>query len=123
MVSISDGSNSGHDSSTSLSIEHSPTESTSPHNVDLEKAISSRSNGSAGLTRRVTRVESIRSGLAARQTFTHSLGHVKTTEDVVVHFDGSDDPYHPQNWPFRKKVVTTMFYGLTTMGATWSSSV
>jgi hypothetical protein len=40
-----------------------------------------------------------------------------------VDFDGEDDPYRPLNWPFRKKVVTTMLYGLTTMGATWSSSV
>jgi hypothetical protein len=28
-----------------------------------------------------------------------------------VDFDGPDDPYHPMNWPFRKKVVTTALYG------------
>lgn len=38
-------------------------------------------------------------------------------------FDGEDDPYRPINWPFRKKLVTTLLYGLTTMGATWASSV
>jgi MFS family permease len=40
-----------------------------------------------------------------------------------VDFDGPDDPYRPINWPFRKKVVTTLLYGLTTMGSTWASSV
>lgn len=38
-------------------------------------------------------------------------------------FDGEDDPYRPLSWPFRKKVVTTLLYGLTTMGSTWASSV
>ena len=37
-------------------------------------------------------------------------------------FDGPDDPYRPLNWPTRKKVSTTMLYGLVTMTATWASS-
>ncbi|KAI5295866.1 hypothetical protein KEM52_006673 [Ascosphaera acerosa] len=55
--------------------------------------------------------------------FTHPLAHTKTTDDVLVHFDGPDDPYKPLNWSFRKKCVTTVLYGLTTMGASWASAI
>lgn len=48
--------------------------------------------------------------------FTHPLAHAKTGDDVIVDFDGPDDPYKPLNWPFRKKCITTLLYGLTTMG-------
>ncbi|PGH14179.1 hypothetical protein AJ80_06048 [Polytolypa hystricis UAMH7299] len=60
-----------------------------------------------------------------RQTapFAHPLTKEKTSQDVIVEFDGPDDAYRPMNWPFRKKCVTTALYGLTTMGATWASSV
>ncbi|KAK2873936.1 hypothetical protein FQN49_001987 [Arthroderma sp. PD_2] len=55
--------------------------------------------------------------------FTHALSHVRTTPDVIVDFDGPDDPYRPLNWPFRKKCITTLLYGLTTMGSTWASAI
>lgn len=55
-------------------------------------------------------------------TFSHPLAHVPTTTDELVDFEGPDDPYHPTNWPMRKKVVTTLLYGLVTMSATWASS-
>ena len=54
--------------------------------------------------------------------FNHPLAHQQTTVDVLVDFDGPDDPYRPMNWPTKKKVITTMMYGLTTMTATWASS-
>ena len=69
---------------------------------------------------RVSRIQSLRQ---RPTTFDHPLSHVKTTADVLVDFDGPDDPYRPINWPFRKKVVTTILYGFTTMGSTWASSV
>lgn len=69
----------------------------------------------------VSRIRSRDPGQTAR--FTHPLSHTKTTEDVIVDFEGPDDPYRPLNWSFRKKAVTTVLYGLTTMGATWASSV
>ena len=48
----------------------------------------------------------------------------ETEQDTnLVDFDGPDDPYHPLNWPFGKKVATTLIYGLTTMGSTWATSV
>ncbi|KAK3168327.1 hypothetical protein OEA41_004774 [Lepraria neglecta] len=49
--------------------------------------------------------------------------NVKTSADVVVDFDGPDDRYNPLNWPFRKKFITTVLYGFTTMGSTWASSI
>ncbi|EYE91191.1 MFS transporter [Aspergillus ruber CBS 135680] len=55
--------------------------------------------------------------------FNHPLSHTKTSTDVIVDFDGPGDPYRPLNWPFRKKAITTVLYGLTTMGATWASSI
>lgn len=58
-----------------------------------------------------------------RQAFSHPLIHEKTREDVVVEFDGPDDPYRPINWPFKKKVTTTLLYGFTTMGSTLASSI
>ena len=55
--------------------------------------------------------------------FAHPLSLSKTGPDVIVTFDGPDDPYKPLNWSFKKKAVTTILYGFTTMGATWASSV
>ncbi|KAF1814799.1 putative MFS multidrug transporter [Eremomyces bilateralis CBS 781.70] len=55
--------------------------------------------------------------------FTHPLAREKTAQDVIVEFDGLDDPYHPMNWKVGKKIWTTALYGLTTMGATFLSSV
>ncbi|KAI8654400.1 hypothetical protein NCS56_01397300 [Fusarium sp. Ph1] len=77
-----------------------------------------------GLTRTISRRESILSRIRSRPVpqFTHPLSHIKTTEDQLVDFDGPDDPYRPMNWPTKKKVLTTLLYGLVTMSATWASS-
>ncbi|KAJ5898282.1 hypothetical protein N7504_008570 [Penicillium tannophilum] len=69
----------------------------------------------------VSRIRSRDPGQVAK--FTHPLSHTKTSPDVIVDFDGPDDPYRPLNWGFRKKAVTTVLYGLTTMGTTWASSI
>jgi hypothetical protein len=72
------------------------------------------------------RVETTLSTIRSRKPvgpFRHPLAQVPTTKDVIVDFDGPDDPYRPLNWTFKKKVVTTLLYGLTTMGSTWASSV
>ncbi|KAH9903957.1 polyamine transporter 1 [Xylariomycetidae sp. FL2044] len=73
------------------------------------------------LSRRDTAVSRIRSRPAAGP-FTHPLARERTGEDVIVDFDGPDDPYRPVNWPMHKKVSTTLLYGLVTMTATWASS-
>ncbi|KAI9776619.1 MAG: hypothetical protein M1835_005468 [Candelina submexicana] len=90
---------------------------------DLEKAeISQSVTRTTTSGQRVTRLRSIVGGSSAHR-FSHPLSHTRTNEDAIVEFDGPDDPYRPLNWPFRKKVVTTLLYGLTTMGSTWASSV
>nr|POE94623.1 efflux pump bik6 [Quercus suber] len=58
-----------------------------------------------------------------RAPFSHPLVNQKTKDDVIVTFDGDDDPYRPMNWPFRKKAITTFLYGMTTMTSTFASSV
>lgn len=62
----------------------------------------------------VSRIRSREPGQTA--PFTHPLSHIKTSEEMIVDFDGPDDPYRPLNWSFGKKAVTTVLYGLTTMG-------
>ncbi|KAK3688936.1 major facilitator superfamily domain-containing protein [Podospora appendiculata] len=54
--------------------------------------------------------------------FTHPLSHTPTSPEQLVDFDGPGDPYRPINWPMKKKVVTTLCYGLVTMSSSWSSS-
>jgi hypothetical protein len=41
----------------------------------------------------------------------------------IVDFEGPTDPYRPMNWPFRKKLITTLLYGLTTCWVTFASSI
>lgn len=82
------------------------------HNERLEKQ--STSSSIARVQSAVSRIRSREPGQTA--PFTHPLSHVKTSEDMIVDFDGPDDPYRPMNWGFGKKAFTTVLYGLTTMG-------
>ena len=96
--------------------------------IDLEKqrTIYEPSNDNelrSTISRRITRTESLTRKNSQRANFSHPLSHIKTTTDVIVDFEGPDDPYRPLNWPFRKKAITTLLYGLTTMGSTFASSV
>ncbi|MCJ1479070.1 hypothetical protein MMC13_007754 [Lambiella insularis] len=92
--------------------------------ADLEKADTAPDTQSISTgTRRVTRIQSLTRRRTRDGTFSHPLSHTKTGPDVVVDFDGPDDPYRPMNWPMRKKVITTALYGFTTMGSTFASSV
>lgn len=110
-------------SSSSLHDNHKARLSTSPdESSDLEKAETVPDLQHAHTSGRVSRVQSL-TNRKIQSKFDHPLSHVKTSEDVLVDFDGPDDPYRPLNWPFRKKVVTTLLYGFTTMGSTWASSV
>ncbi|QIX02210.1 hypothetical protein AMS68_007727 [Peltaster fructicola] len=56
-------------------------------------------------------------------TFQHPLTQEKTSTDVLVHFDGPDDPYRPLNWPFRRKAVITLLYGFLAMTTSFASAV
>jgi MFS transporter, DHA1 family, multidrug resistance protein len=73
------------------------------------------------VSRRDTVLSRIRSRPAVRE-FSHPLVHQRTTEADLVDFDGPDDPYKPMNWPLKKKITTTLLYGLVTMSATWASA-
>lgn len=53
----------------------------------------------------------------------HPLLYEATTSDVLVDFNGQDDPYRSINWPFRKKAITTILYGLTTCWITFASAI
>jgi hypothetical protein len=55
--------------------------------------------------------------------FKHPLTHEKTNANVIVSFDRPDDPYRPINWTQKKKFISVLLYGLTTMGTTWASSM
>jgi hypothetical protein len=107
------------------SIQHESTmrkASTVPCNgfLDLEKrqstmsATSNTSRLESAAQSLVSRIRSRHPGQTAR--FSHQLSHIKTNGDVIVDFDGGDDPYRPLNWNFQKKAVTTVLYGLTTFG-------
>ncbi|MCJ1393634.1 hypothetical protein MMC18_006509 [Xylographa bjoerkii] len=92
--------------------------------ADLEKANTvDDMHGVATGASRVSRMQSITRRKTREGVFSHPLSHSKTGADVLVDFEGPDDPYRPMNWPMRKKVVTTVLYGFTTMGATFASSV
>lgn len=107
-----------------------------PSNREIERTISrnsmrSRERSSSGATttgaqlqRRLSRRDTVLSRIRSRPVpvFTHPLAHVPTSAEELVDFDGPDDPYHPLNWVFKKKVVTTLLYGLLTMTASWASS-
>ncbi|KAH6665271.1 MSF membrane transporter [Plectosphaerella plurivora] len=84
-----------------------------------------RRRGSSTSTSIASRRETVLSRIRSRNEvppFTHPLANVQTTQEVLVCFEGPDDPYHPLNWPMRKKVTTTLIYGFVTMTATWASS-
>ena len=100
-----------------------PVEETAVGECDLEKAVTSDEVRNGTSTGRISRLDSVTRRNTRADTFFHPLSHVKTTPENLVGFDGEDDPYRPLNWPFRKKVITTALYGLTTMGSTWASSV
>ena len=84
-----------------------------------EKSIETGDTGGAtgvALSRTISRRETALSRIRTRPpigNFTHPLAGTKTTSDFLVDFDGPHDPYRPMNWQMKKKVVTTMLYGLT----------
>lgn len=53
----------------------------------------------------------------------HPLLEDATPSTVLVDFDGNEDLLHPMNWPFQKKVLVTILYGLTTSWITFASAV
>lgn len=92
---------------------------------DLERVHSSRSariQREGTLYRAATNVLATVRSANPTGPFTHRLAHQQTTEDVIVEFEGPDDPYRSMNWPFRQKFITTMLYGMTAMSVSFHSS-
>lgn len=88
---------------------------------DAPNRLEKQSTAASGLSVFEQRAQSVVSRMRSREPgqtakFTHPLSHTKTSPDVIVDFEGPDDPYQPLNWGFKKKAVTTVLYGLTTMG-------
>lgn len=44
-------------------------------------------------------------------------------EEYVVEFDGPHDPLHAVNWPLRKKIITAVMLGYTTLVSAFTSSI
>jgi len=44
-------------------------------------------------------------------------------EDYVVEYDGPDDPLHPQNWTFKKKMLVAVILAYTSLCSTFTSSL
>jgi hypothetical protein len=115
-----------------LEHEHEHTSRSSTDDIDIESELrdntdvlpnrlEKQSTVASGLSVFEQRAQSVVSRIRSREPgqtakFTHPLSHTKTSPDVIVDFEGPDDPYRPLNWGFKKKAVTTVLYGLTTMG-------
>ncbi|PWY81944.1 MFS multidrug transporter [Aspergillus heteromorphus CBS 117.55] len=113
--------------SSSLSSHHHHDTTHTRDHAD-PSTLEKQSTAASGLSTLENRAQNVLSRIRSREPgqtarFTHPLSHTKTSEEMIVDFDGPDDPYKPMNWSFRKKAVTTVLYGLTTMGATWASSI
>ncbi|KAG0155383.1 hypothetical protein PDIDSM_959 [Penicillium digitatum] len=118
-----------HDSCTSKSSDVEDIEPRrSDDGADEITTLEKQSTAASGYSAFEQRTQSIVSRIRSREPgqtakFSHPLTHTKTSPDVIVDFEGPDDPYRPLNWSFRKKAITTVLYGLTTMGSTWASSI
>ncbi|EEY17769.1 polyamine transporter 1 [Verticillium alfalfae VaMs.102] len=99
-----------------------------PCDLEMQRTSSratGRDDNGCQLRRTMSRRDTILSKIRSRPSvppFSHPLAHVPTTEEQLVDYEGPDDPYHPLNWPTKKKVLTTLLYGFVTMTATWASS-
>lgn len=82
-------------SDSSSSIDERPAENPDEKPNDLQSAVS-RS----------------RSTTSNNPRFSHPLAKSRTSPDTIVDFDGPTDPYLPMNWPFHKKALITICYGL-----------
>ncbi|KAL9622397.1 MAG: hypothetical protein Q9160_003241 [Pyrenula sp. 1 TL-2023] len=122
----SNASTSTSSTSSKINPDLSSHSNTDKDDFDEKPEYPERVPSNLSLSRTISRRDTILSKVRSRKPrapFTHLLTEQKTTEEAVVHFDGPDDPYKPINWPFKKKAVTTLLYGLTTMGSTWASAV
>ena len=116
------GHTSSYENDTIDSLEEQPeTQQHASNGRSANRTLEKQTTVSSGLSVIESRAQSAVSRIRSREPgqtapFTHPLSHMKTSGDVIVDFDGPDDPYRPVNWGFAKKAVTTVLYGMTTMG-------
>ena len=98
------------------SAEDLPQTQSPPHSLHRSDSNRSsiKSNGS--------RLSSFEMPIVA-QRLSYPVPKEMTGPEVIVDFDGKDDPYRPINWPLRKKVITTTLYGFTTCWVTFASAI
>jgi len=122
-TTLSDSEKDESDEDDKLHDGHRPTRLEITRSMSRQRTQTQR-NQDLRLTQTVSRRQTALSRLRSRPvpTFTHPLAHEQTTEIALVDFAGPDDPYKPMNWPTKKKITTTLLYGLVTMTATWASS-
>lgn len=104
---------------------HRPTDHELRLAITRTRSRAQNGRNNMAITTTATRTQTALARLRSRpatHTFTHPLANQETTENVLVDFEGPDDPYRPINWPTRKKVWTTFLYALVTMTASWASS-
>lgn len=90
---------------------------------DIEMALLLRRRTTGTVTRAQLAISTIRSRDPIGSLPSSMLNIPPTGPDVIVNFEDEKDPYNPLNWPFKKKVITTILYGLTTLGASFASAV
>ena len=84
----SQSSNSDH-----ASQDSSPHETSDLEKMDTVEDLGTRTSSGAHRATSSGRISRIQSLQRRRTAFDHPLSHVKTNSDVVVDFDGPDDPY------------------------------
>ncbi|KAI1493067.1 major facilitator superfamily transporter [Biscogniauxia mediterranea] len=92
------------------------------HPTELSRIHTARSQHSATVGRSLRNRESKKPlpAFGAGKPFPPPL---PDQEEYVVEFDGPDDPYHAQNWPTKKKLLTAAMLGYTTMTSAFTSSI
>lgn len=90
---------------------------------DIEMAVLLRRRTTGTVTRAQLALSAIRSRDPIGSLASSMLNLPPTGPEVIVNFEGEKDPYKPLNWSFKKKVITTVLYGLTTLGASFASAV
>jgi len=78
------------------------------HQTELSRIQTARSQHSATVGRDGSRPKKWDTPLPAFGAGKPYPPPLPNQEDYVVEFDGPDDPLHAQNWPLRKKYVTTL---------------
>ncbi|KAL5615200.1 hypothetical protein BROUX41_005257 [Berkeleyomyces rouxiae] len=105
--------------------------STQPdHPVELSRIHTQRSQHSNTVGRSPSRISRLNSlwrrpekplpNFGAGKPFPPQLPN---QEEYVVEFDGPDDPLHAQNWPMKRKLITSAMLGYTTFTSAFTSSI